>query len=212
MKVETIGNTTLYLGDSREWLAAAPSCFRVDSVVTDPPYGVGIEYGSFVDDANYVSSTVVPCIEACRERANRIALTSGNRNAWLYPTPDDVGVWFNPAGTGFGKWGFNLAHLILYYGKDPKPKTSGSSVTGLHDRPEPHAHPCSKPLAFMRWLVNKASLPGETVLDPFMGSGSTGVACVDTGRRFIGIEIEPKYFDIACTRIDAAQAQQRLFA
>jgi site-specific DNA-methyltransferase (adenine-specific) len=63
----------------------------------------------------------------------------------------------------------------------------------------------------MEWLVNRASRSGETILDPFMGSGTTGVACANLGRKFIGIEIEPKYFDIACERIRAAQAQQRLF-
>jgi site-specific DNA-methyltransferase (adenine-specific) len=60
--------------------------------------------------------------------------------------------------------------------------------------------------------VNRASLPTETVLDPFMGSGTTGVACANLGRKFIGIEMEPDYFNIACERIRAAYAQQRLFA
>ena len=64
----------------------------------------------------------------------------------------------------------------------------------------------------MRWLVNKASLPNETILDPFMGSGTTGVACVNLGRKFIGVEIEPRYFDIACKRIDEATRQPRLFS
>jgi DNA modification methylase len=64
----------------------------------------------------------------------------------------------------------------------------------------------------MDWLVNAASLNGDMVLDPFMGSGTTGVACANLGRKFVGIEIEPKYFDIACKRIDAAYAQGRLFA
>ena len=59
------------------------------------------------------------------------------------------------------------------------------------------------------WLVNRVTLLGETVLDPFMGSGTTGVACANLGRKFIGIEIEPKYFDIACKRIEEAQRQQR---
>lgn len=63
----------------------------------------------------------------------------------------------------------------------------------------------------MRWLVERASLRGETVLDPFMGSGTTGVVCVKLGRKFIGIEIEPKYFDIACSRIETATRQPRDF-
>lgn len=76
---------------------------------------------------------------------------------------------------------------------------------------EANGHPCPKPLGWMTWLVELASNPWEIVLDPFMGSGTTGVACVKLGRRFIGIEIEPKYFDIACKRIEAACAQPDLF-
>lgn len=60
----------------------------------------------------------------------------------------------------------------------------------------------------MEWAVNRASLPGHLVVDPFMGSGTTGVACAQLGRRFIGIEIEPRYFDIACERIDAAHSSR----
>jgi DNA modification methylase len=63
----------------------------------------------------------------------------------------------------------------------------------------------------MEWLVNRGSLLGETVLDPFMGSGTTGVACAKLGRRFIGIEIEERYFEIACRRIEDAQRQPDMF-
>lgn len=203
-----IGDATLYLGDCLEILPTLP---KVDAVITDPPYGVGIEYGSFEDTPGYISDVVIPAIQLCRNLCDRVVVTSGNKCAWDYPKPDDWGVWFNPAGTGFGKWGFNLAHMILYYGKDPKPKTSASSVTGLHDRSDTYGHPCPKPFPFMRWLVDKASLPCDVVCDPFMGSAMTGQACVRYGRKFIGIEIEPKYFDIACERIENAQRQQRMF-
>ena len=65
-------------------------------------------------------------------------------------------------------------------------------------------HPTQKPVGLKQWLVNTYSNEGETVLDPFMGSGTTGVACVKTGRRFVGIELQRKYFDIACRRIEQA--------
>jgi DNA modification methylase len=68
-------------------------------------------------------------------------------------------------------------------------------------------HPCPKPLKFTQWAVNKASLEGETVLDPFMGIGTTGVACVYLQRKFVGIEIEETYFDVACKRIELAVKQ-----
>ena len=72
-------------------------------------------------------------------------------------------------------------------------------------------HPCAKPIKTWTKLTNRATRYGETILDPFMGSGTTGVACANLGRKFIGIEIEEKYFDIACERIEATQAQGRLF-
>jgi DNA modification methylase len=75
-----------------------------------------------------------------------------------------------------------------------------------------NGHPCSRSLGHFKWLVDWWSLPGESVLDPFMGSGTTGVAAAILGRRFIGIEIESRYFDIACKRIEEAYAQSDMFA
>jgi DNA modification methylase len=72
-------------------------------------------------------------------------------------------------------------------------------------------HPTQKPVAVMLWAINHAGDP-QTILDPFMGSGTTGGACMNLGRKFIGIEIEQKYFDIACQRIEQAQKQIRMFA
>jgi len=72
-------------------------------------------------------------------------------------------------------------------------------------------HPTQKPIGVMRWCIGHLPVPNETILDPFMGSGTTGVAAVQMGRKFIGIEREPKYFDIACKRIEDAQRQGDLF-
>ena len=71
------------------------------------------------------------------------------------------------------------------------------------------SHPTQKPVPLMKWCIERTG--AETILDPFMGSGTTGVACAKLGRTFIGIEIEPKYFDIACRRIEAAMNQPDLF-
>ena len=79
------------------------------------------------------------------------------------------------------------------------------------ERGAPRVHPTQKPIEVMQWCVERLGYP-STVLDPFMGSGTTGVACMNLGRKFIGIEIEKKYFDIACERIDQAQRQLRMFA
>ena len=72
-------------------------------------------------------------------------------------------------------------------------------------------HPTQKPICLMEWCLSFVP-DAQTILDPYMGSGTTGVACANLGRKFIGIEIEEKYFNIACERITAAQAQLRLFA
>ena len=73
-------------------------------------------------------------------------------------------------------------------------------------------HPTQKPVALQEWLLTLRWTPRGTILDPYMGSGTTGVACANLGRKFIGIEIDERYFQIACERIDAAYAQGRLFA
>ena len=73
-------------------------------------------------------------------------------------------------------------------------------------------HPTQKPLGVMAWAISHIPSPARTIIDPFMGSGTTGVACMNLGRRFVGIERERKYFDIACERIAIAQAQGRMFS
>jgi len=234
VRIETVGNATLVLADCREWLASVPECFRVDAVITDPPYGVEFSgkaahhrgkkftkategYASTDDTPEYVENVVVPAFNQALARATRAAITPGTRNMWLYPRPADVGTFFSASGTGLASWGFCCSQPILYYGKCPylaksmgsRPNSMGQSYP--NDANET-GHPCAKPLPQMTWLVNRVTLDGETVLDPFMGSGTTGVACVQINRKFIGVEIEPTYFDIACRRIDQAQRQQRLFA
>ena len=111
-----------------------------------------------------------------------------------------------------GPWGFTGLTAILYYGKDYRAgKGALPSSIKVTEAAEKCGHPCPKPIRAWSWLVGKLSQEGETILDPFMGSGTTGVACVKLGRKFIGIEIEPKYFDIACKRIEDAYKQGDLF-
>ncbi len=211
-------------GDCREILPELP---KVDLVLTDPPYGVGLgdvnngqareksqtPYTKFSDTPEYVSSIVVPAFKSCLLISKRAVITPGNRNAWLYPKPDDIGVWYNPAGTGRGKWGFILAHLILYYGADPLAGKSAtaSSAWALNDSVSSMkniSHPCPKPLKFTKWLVSKGSLVNELILDPFLGSGTTAVAAKTLNRKCIGIEIEEKYCEIAAKR--CSQSVMRL--
>ena len=222
-RVEVIGNATLYLGDCREILPVLP---KVDAVVTDPPYGVNggsgtrgrasarTKYvGDWEDTPEYVASVIVPALALALSIAKRGLVTPGTRCCFMYPPPDDMGALWQPAATGLGKWGRATTQPVLFYGKDPR---AGLTIQPKHfvntQRSERNGHPCPKPLPVMLWAVNRASLEGETLLDPFMGSGTTGVAASVLSRSFIGIEIVPTYFDIACRQVEEAQRQARLTA
>lgn len=223
MRKEIIGSATLYLGDCRDILPTLP---KVDAVITDAPYGIEggsggdaarFKKGHYIgtgwdDDPAYVESCPVQVVKFFIERGSRIAITPGRKCAFLYPNPDDIGGFWLPGCGNNGKWGFGVLDPILYYGKDPRSgKGCGPSGKVITEPAKVEGHPAAKPISAMIWLVDKASLSGETVLDPFMGSGTTGIACDNLGRRFIGIEREPKYFEIACRRIDDAQRQGRMF-
>jgi DNA modification methylase len=224
-----IGDCTLYNADCLEVL---PTLTGIDSVVTDPPYGVGLKgklskkrgggqvfrdggYTSTDDTPEYIETVCVRAIKLCIEISPRIAMTPGVRCMWKYPEPTDVGCFFSAAGTGMSRWGFTCSQPILYYGKCPYLAKCMGSRPNSHGQTYPNDangidHPCAKPIRMWQWLVERASLEGMTVLDPFMGSGTTGVACIKTGRKFIGIEKEPKYFAIACDRIRKAYADMPL--
>lgn len=222
-----IGPHELWLGDCREIL---PTLGKVDAVVTDPPYGVDLGkhlgakdrrvsrvlvkngYASYDDTAENFQSIVVPAIIVALAMSSRGLVFTAAKSAWHLPQPDAIGGIYMPSGCGRNKWGFaTLAHCLLY-GQAPDLNLGAKSTAMWSaDTSEKNGHPCPKPISWMRWAVSLASRDGELVLDPFMGSGTTGVACQKLGRRFIGIEIEPKYFDIACRRIEQAMAQPDLF-
>lgn len=231
IRVVEIGNAKLYLGDCREIL---PTLGRVDAVVTDPPYGVGltgklwhstsrhktvkstITYASYDDTPENFSSEIVPRLISAIGLASCAAVFMADKSIWRLPPGAALGGIFSPAGTGRGAWGFQCFMHCVFYGRDPYLAVGlGSRPTGRYGLYPNDAnevwHPCAKPIDAMMWAVNRASLDGHIILDPFMGSGTTGVACAKLGRRFIGIEIEPAYFDIACRRIEQAYAQPDLF-
>jgi site-specific DNA-methyltransferase (adenine-specific)/modification methylase len=223
VKPVIIGRATLYLGDCRDILPTLP---KVGAVVTDPPYGIantaggpesrarekGAYEGSFADSQEYVATVCADVIAACIETVGRVALTPGRTNLWHYPPAKDVGCFYQPAATGCSFWGRPTWQPILFYGTAPN---NGEQLRPLHhvltEAAEANGHPCPKPLRAWKWLLGKSTRVGEIILDPFMGSGTTGVAAVQMGRSFIGIEREPKYFDIACKRIEDAQRQGDFF-
>jgi site-specific DNA-methyltransferase (adenine-specific) len=201
---EVIGDATLYLGDCLDIL---PTLGKVDAVVTDPPYGIGFasqptkwqrlagHRPEAWDDSTCGAVPMLPSIAPS-------IIWGGN----YYALPPSRGwlSWFKPdAPPSMGN--FELAWTSL-------DRTARQlSVSIGETNPERVGHPTQKPLRLMEWCLGFVP-DAHTILDPFMGSGTTGVACANLGRKFIGIEIEPRYFDIACERVAAAYAQGRLFA
>ena len=201
-----IGNATLYRGDCMEVLPTLPN---VDAVITDPPYGLNIAAQPFkhqrmngAERKDWDQSTPdATLLQAMRSKAEVVILWGGSyfdlppSRCWL--------VWHKPD----GPQSFSRVELAW---------TSMDKLAGYFQwtigatNPERVGHPTQKPLALMRWCHAQAGDP-SSVLDPFMGSGTTGVAAVMAGASFIGIEREQSYFDIACRRIEQAQAQAQLF-
>jgi DNA modification methylase len=212
MRTETLAEgVTLYCADCRDVL---PTLGKVDAVVTDPPYGIahlnqgggqksgkcgwgnagreGILRNKWDDKPP--SSEVFEIIIA----ASRETIIWGG-NFFDLPTSRGWLVWNKP------ERGFTLAEADLAW-------TNIDTVIRVFDGNRSdygREHPTQKPLALMQWCIER--LKAKTILDPYMGSGTTGVAAIKLGRKFIGIEIEPKYFDIACRRIGDALKQPDMF-
>lgn len=169
----------------------------VDAVVTDPPYGMGkAEWDKEIPRWIHLVKNI-PAAVFCG--------VVGMRD---YPTPDWVGAWVRLSSTqrigitgGFNNW-----EPILFYGI----KRLENDVIMCPNFHEDTGHPTTKPTALMEKMVERMTKPGDLVFDPFMGSGTTGVACIQLGRRFVGCEIDPNYFQIAKRRIEAAAAQPLL--
>lgn len=194
---------TIYHGDCREIL----HYIKADVLITDPPYGVNFtgketkhakQKGGYTTGDNVIGPTVIKLI---LPNVLRAAVFTGIRLLHDYPKPQDIGCVYCPAGAGFGPWCFVCFNPILYYGKRPRGPSAPSSIKSFAISDNWGGHPCAKPMAWLIWLVDLASLPNEIVLDPFMGTGTTLRAAKDLGRRAIGIEIEEKYCEMAAKRL-----------
>jgi DNA modification methylase len=214
-----IGDATLYHGDCLEILPTLP---KVDAVVTDPPYGIGYQSG-YATDALWHAGRSIDGDGCTTARDRMIEAAAGVPmlvfGTWRAERPNltrQVLIWDKGGALGMG------ALDIPWKPDHEEIHVLGKGFVGSRDsgsvlRVSPvqsmakngRVHPTEKPVRLLEKLCVK--VPG-LVLDPFMGSGTTGVACANLGRKFIGIEIERKYFDIACERIAAAYAQGRLFA
>lgn len=215
-----IGDATLYHGDCLEIL---PTLDKVDAVITDPPYGIGFKYESHDDSPEAYEELMCAIVALCEDRCNGVkAFWQGMKNApiWHRWFPEDFRIF--AACKGFVQyrptpiqWSWDP---VVWWGDlDKEPNVHAKDwhlqkLAPFGQGRERIDHPCPRPLEQVVEFVDRFTKPCQCVLDPFMGSGTTGVACANLGRKFIGIDIERKYFDIACERIDAAYAQGRLFA
>jgi DNA modification methylase len=201
----------------------------VDAVITDPPYGIGFKYESHDDNPAGYGEWLWSVIESAENKCHPLSPVFVFQ---AMPNAAKFHEWFprNWRLYAAAKNFVQMRHTAMQYAFDPVVCwwTSGEGKpwsAGTHSRDYYVAdtagqicnrsnlekgHPCPRPLDQMRVLVEQWAVPAGTVLDPFMGSGTTGVACAQLGRKFIGIEIEPKYFDIACRRIEDAYRQQPL--
>lgn len=207
---EIIGNCSLWLGDCREVLPHLP---KVDLVLTDPPYGIGADkakaHSSIRDCDEWENKgwdNGTPSIEVFNliiEKSFVQMIWGGNYFADKLPARSGWLCWRKPE----AETGFSLADIELCW-----TSLNFAARTKTLPRRDGNEHPTQKPVALMEWAMSFAPKTTLTVADPFAGSGTTGVACANMGKTFYGIEREPKYFDIACKRIEAAYAQGRLFA
>jgi len=200
------GRVMLYRGDCREIL---PTLGKVDACVTDPPYGIQAAkkkaHSSIRDNPGWENQAwddVRPEESILRALGGfpESAIWGGNYFADLLPASPAWLVWRKPQ----AETGFSLADVELCW-----TNKAFAARTLTHQRRDGQDHPTQKPVEVMRWTLS--FIRGETILDPFMGSGTTGVAAVKLGRKFIGIEIDPRYFDIACRRIEDAARQPDMF-
>lgn len=209
-KIETIGDATLYLGDCREIL---PTLGKVDAVVTDPPYGIGVDRAMAKQSGTQYGRAAAPKSTYSASGWDDAAPDSGTINLLLAAAPYQIifgGNYFElPPTRCWLIWdkenGTNtFADCELAWTNLDKPVRrlswmwNGMLRRGGESR---DGHPTQKPLEVMRWCIGH--LPGRrmTILDPFMGSGTTGMAAISLGHKFIGIEAELGYFEMACRRI-----------
>jgi DNA modification methylase len=244
MRVETIGDATLYLGDCMEIL---PTLGKVDAVITDPPYSAHV-HASGMRGANgwkgeisvernlgfdAITAEQIAGLSAFASTAARWSLVfSDTESAHLWREAMEsaalqyvrTAFWKKTGGAPqfTGDRPAVACEAITVCHPKGRKRWNGGGKHGFYDVPivldrggpesEARVHTTQKPLALMSALVSDFTDIADVVADPFMGSGTTGVACVRLGRKFIGIEREPKYFDIACKRIEQAHAQGQLFA
>ncbi len=233
-----IGDCTLYSGDCLEVM---PTLNPVNCIVTDPPYPVTptsknhftnpgmIKSGWMMNEYPMGDGLMFECPKF--DDWLPLAFSAADENADAYIMSNDknlaamqiaatqcnwklhnVLVWQKPTGVP-NRWYFKDCEFTLYLwkGKAKTIRNPGSTQTFKASHTKERKHPSQKPTALFQHYIENSTDLGDVVLDPFMGSGTAGVACAKLGRKFIGIETDRKHFDIACDRIGQAYIQGDLF-
>jgi site-specific DNA-methyltransferase (adenine-specific)/modification methylase len=226
LRREIIGPHELYLGDCREILSSIPGGGAfVEAIVSDPPYGMklnadfsdmnskfngsggGHRYENIVgDNVDFDPAPFLPL-------ARQFVLFGADYYLGRLPSGGSLSVWDKRLDESADKMFGSCYETVWFYPGRRRDmiryKWAGIFGTEKEDI-KTRLHPTQKPIRLMQDCIIKLKPAPQVILDPFMGSGTTGLACVNLSRRFIGIEIVPAYFDIACERIRAAQAQGQL--
>lgn len=233
---EVIGDCTLYLGDSLEIM---PTLEKVDCVVTDPPYLLtsGGEHpttgqrmsGKFNNENYNNNGCIVECTIDWNDFMDPIFESLNKGHAYIMCNNRHIQNMLNAAEQA----GFRFHNMLVWDKHSPTPNRwymKNCEFTGffykgkakfINDcgskqlikiiQRDDSIHPTEKPVELMAHYISNSTKPNDLVLDPFMGSGTTLVACANTGRKGIGIELDQQYFDIACKRVEFAYRQGSLF-
>ena len=236
-RIETIGDCTLHLGDCRDIL---PTLGPVDHVMSDPPYEDELHTAMGRIQRNdgrvMVQDLGFDGINVTRQAVAAACVRASDGWVILFTLAEGVRAWRDDLQAAGAKWDTTC----FWVKPDSSPRFNGQGpargaecfvtcwagtgyrrwnaggkrgvYTHCVNQGRQGEHPTEKPVPLMMEMVADFTQPGQTVCDPFMGSGTTGVACARLSRRFIGIEQDPRWFDLSCRRIEEAYRQPRLFA
>ncbi len=182
-------------GDCLEVMKSIPDK-SIAMVLTDPPYGIGKDYGNNSDEMFNKE-----WFEEAKRVSHGMGFTPGIVNMFKFPQPDWVMCWYKPGAMSRTKYGFNSGEPILIYDLPPSTKEPDVIRSPITFQKEVGNHPTPKPIELFKKMVLRFTKPGDVVLDPFLGSGTTAKACHELGRNYIGIEINPDYCKIAEQRL-----------
>ena len=218
--ISDCGSIVLHNGDAKSCLSSFYE-FGADALITDPIYGLDhrsmrsgankkraksayTSDGLFSDTPEEVESFVVPVIADLIANVDMAVVTPGNKCFTMYPPPDSFGCLYQPASPSFQSFGYADCQPIFYYGT-PANGNAGKrcSFVVKHNAEGRQIswHPCPKPISVVSWMVTEHCKEDAVICDPYLGSGTTAVAAVRHGKRFIGAEIVPEYFQKLVARV-----------